>query len=103
MRTNMTVTRKWMHPDVILGKCIEEIGHKMFQLTVTQRQRAYAWRKDAYSAKLNYSAWPKKLLQYPLWNAADFRRDTGGFEKEAFLDWDAKEKRYHRLGIQENS
>ena len=75
----MTVTRKWMHPDVILGKCIEGIGQKEYELTVKQRQRAYAWRKDAYSAKLNYSAWPKSKQQYPLWNPADFRRDTGGF------------------------
>ena len=75
----MTVTRKWMHPDVILGKCIENIGSKEFELTVNQRQRPYAWRKDVYSAKLNYSAWPKKKKQYPLWNPADFRRDTGGF------------------------
>ncbi|KAL3785950.1 hypothetical protein ACHAWO_001456 [Cyclotella atomus] len=75
----MTVTRKWMHPDVILGKCIEGIGSKEYQLTVEQRQRAYAWRKDEYSAKFNYSSWPKSKRQYPLWNPADFRRDTGGF------------------------
>lgn len=75
----MTVTRKWMHPDVILGKCIEGIGSKDFELTVKQRQRPYAWRKDEYSAKCNYASWPKEKQQYPLWNPADFRRDTGGF------------------------
>jgi hypothetical protein len=68
----MTVTQKWMHPDVILGKCIEGIGSKEFELTVKQRQRAYAWRKDEYSAKSNYSSWPKDKKQYPLWNPADF-------------------------------
>ncbi|KAL7485288.1 hypothetical protein ACHAW6_010895 [Cyclotella cf. meneghiniana] len=76
----MTVTRKWMHPDVILGKCIEGIGEKEFQLNVSQRQRAYAWRKDDYSAKYLYRGWPKEKKQFPLWNPADFRRDTGGYE-----------------------
>ena len=75
----MTVTRKWMHPDIILGKCIEGIGDDEYKLTVKQRQRAYAWRKDGFSAKLNYTLWPKNKKQYPLWNPADFRRDTGGF------------------------
>jgi hypothetical protein len=68
-----------MHPDVILGKCIEGIGDKEFELNVSQRQRAYAWRKDDYSAKFLYRGWPNEKKQYPLWNPADFRRDTGGF------------------------
>ena len=76
----MTVTRKWMHPDAMLGKCIDGIGDKEYQLTEKQRQRAFAWRKDEFSAKLKYTDWPKDKKQYPLWNLADFRRDTGGFK-----------------------
>mmetsp|Transcript_12064 Transcript_12064/g.22465 ORF Transcript_12064/g.22465 Transcript_12064/m.22465 type:complete len:530 (-) Transcript_12064:34-1623(-) len=75
----MTVTRKWMHPDLILGKCIEGIGDDEFKLDDTQRQRKFAWRKKEYTEKYhNYSGWPKEKTTYPLWNAADFRRDQGG-------------------------
>lgn len=56
----MTTTRKWMHPDMILGKCIDGIGDDEFKLDNTQRQRKYAWRKNQYTLKLgNYSGWPK--------------------------------------------
>ena len=37
----MTVTRKWMHPDIILGKCIEGIGDDSFKLTDDKRHRPY--------------------------------------------------------------
>lgn len=54
----MTVTRKWMHPDLILGKCIEGIGDERFKLKDEQRQRKFAWRKKEYTQKYgNYSTW----------------------------------------------
>lgn len=57
----MTVTRKWMHPDVILGKCIEGIGDDAFKLDDNQRQRKFAWRKKQFTHKYgNYSGWPKE-------------------------------------------
>jgi hypothetical protein len=57
----MTVTRKWMHPDLILGKCIEGIGDDEFKLDDSQRQRKSAWRKKEYTHKYgNYSGWPKE-------------------------------------------
>lgn len=63
----MTVTRKWMHPDLMLGKCIEGIGEEEFRLKERQRQRAFAWRKDEYAAKTNYKSWPKdKKSEYGL-------------------------------------
>ncbi|KAK1748020.1 beta-1,4-mannosyl-glycoprotein 4-beta-N-acetylglucosaminyltransferase [Skeletonema marinoi] len=77
----MTVTRKWMHPDIILGKCIEGIGDDSFKLTDDERHRPFAWRKPKFTKnKGNYSGWPKEKTTYPLWNAADFRRDQGGFK-----------------------
>jgi len=75
----MTVTRKWMHPDFMLGKCIEGVGDDRYKLSARQRKREFAWRADKFSAKFNYSGWPKENELYPLWNPADFRRDTGGF------------------------
>lgn len=75
----MTITRKWMHPDIILGKCIEGIGDDKFKLDDNQRQRKLAWRKKEYTQKYtNYSQWPKEKETFPLWNPADFRRDQGG-------------------------
>lgn len=75
----MTTNRKWMHPDVILGKCIEGIGDNEFKLKDSQRQRKFAWRKKPYTQKFtNYSGWPKDKKTFPLWNPADFRRDQGG-------------------------
>jgi len=57
----MTVSRKWMHPDLILGKCIEGIGDDEFKLDDSQRQRKHAWRKKEYTHKYgNYSGWPKE-------------------------------------------
>lgn len=57
----MTTTRKWMHPDMILGKCIEGIGDDQFKLNDMQRQRKFAWRKKQYTLKLgNYSGWPEE-------------------------------------------
>ena len=56
----MTVTRKWMHPDFMLGKCIEHVGDDKFRLTASQRQREFAWRRDKFSAKFNYSDWPRE-------------------------------------------
>jgi len=58
----MTITRDWMHPDMILGKCIEGIGDDKFKLDwKTQRMRQFAWRKAPYTVKYtNYSGWPKE-------------------------------------------
>jgi hypothetical protein len=59
----MTVTRKWMHPDLILGKCIEGIGDDAYRLDATQRQRnnKLAWRKKEYTHKYgDYIGWPKE-------------------------------------------
>jgi len=77
----MATKRKWMHPDVILGKCIEGIGDDEFKLKDSQRQRKFAWRRKPYTQKFaNYSGWPKDKKTFPLWNPADFRRDQGGHE-----------------------
>ena len=77
----MTTTKKWMHPDIILGKCIDHIGDDSFKLTDSQRHRPFAWRKQQFTKKFgNYSGWPKEKETFPLWNAADFRRDQGGFK-----------------------
>mmetsp|Transcript_15876 Transcript_15876/g.34351 ORF Transcript_15876/g.34351 Transcript_15876/m.34351 type:complete len:533 (-) Transcript_15876:46-1644(-) len=96
----MTVTRKWMHPDLILGKCIEGIGDDEFKLDDTQRQRKFAWRKKEYTQKFgNYSGWPKDKTTFPLWNPADFRRDQGGhtiiFERVDYLPFGMGHTGYH--------
>jgi len=96
----MTVTRKWMHPDLILGKCIEGIGDDEFKLDDEQRQRKFAWRKKKYTHKYgNYSGWPKEKTTYPLWNPADFRRDQGGhiiyFENVDYLPFHMGHTGFH--------
>ena len=57
----MTTTRKWMHPDIILGKCIDGIGDARYSLKDTQRQSRLAWRQKQFTAKFNYSGWPKEM------------------------------------------
>ena len=56
----LTSTRKWMHPDLILGKCVEGIGDDQFKLDDTQRQWPHAWRNKKYTLKEGqYAGWPK--------------------------------------------
>ncbi|KAL7543801.1 hypothetical protein ACHAXR_013143 [Thalassiosira sp. AJA248-18] len=75
----MTTGKRWTHPDLILGKCIEGIGDDEFRLDDSQRKRKFAWREREYTLKHgNYSGWPEDKKTYPLWNPADFRRDQGG-------------------------
>ena len=57
----MTTTRKWMHPDLILGKCIDGIGDDRYSLKDSQRHRKNAWRQKQFTAKFNYSGWPKEM------------------------------------------
>jgi hypothetical protein len=96
----MTVTRKWMHPDLILGKFIEGIGDEEYKLTDNQRQQKLAWRKKEYTYKYgNYSGWSKDKKTFPLWNPADFRRDQGGhvimFENVSYLTFGMGHTGYH--------
>ena len=97
----MTDKRSWMHPDLILGKCIDGIGDDTFSLNDTQRQRKFAWRHKKYTVKFaNYSGWPiQEKKTYPLWNAADFRRDQGGhviyFEDVDYLPGHMGHTGYH--------
>ena len=76
----LTVTRDWMHPDMILGKCIEGIGDDEFKLDVSQRQRKFAWRKKQYTEKYsNYSHWPKEKkseLLVPCFKYMNIRRSS---------------------------
>ncbi|KAL9183776.1 hypothetical protein ACHAXT_004632 [Thalassiosira profunda] len=95
----MTTTRKWMHPDLILGKCIDGIGDDKYRLKKSQRQHG-AWRRKEFTQKFtNYSGWPKGRTTYPLWNAADFRRDQGGhaiyFEEVDYLKFGMGQTGYH--------
>lgn len=95
----MTTTRKWMHPDLILGKCIDGIGDARYSLKDSQRQSRLAWRQKRFTAKFNYSGWPKEMKTFPLWNAADFRRDQAGhtiiFEDVDYLPFRMGHTGYH--------
>ena len=55
-------TRKWMHPELMLGKCIEGIGNKKYKLSKKrgEKVREFGWREVKFSAMGNYSGWPKE-------------------------------------------
>jgi hypothetical protein len=71
--------KRWNHPDVIIGECIETIGDSTKHPSVGKRAwEGIGWRDDGWAYTTQYSALPRNTTHYPLWNAADFRRGNGG-------------------------
>jgi hypothetical protein len=63
--------RRWYHPDLIIGECIEGIGDSTIHPTFERTWKGTGWLSDGYR-ELN-------TTHGPLHNAADFRMTGGGF------------------------
>jgi len=74
----ITQSRKWHHPDMIIGHCIEGIGDSAMH-PVAPRIRGFVrgvgFGSDCYDWEGEANITDKR---YPLWNALDFRRTCGG-------------------------
>jgi len=79
------------HPALMIGECIEGIGDGALHPKPSRYESVSTnWRTDNYTFKTYYEALhdpqnlplPKHLpsnAYFPLWNAADFRRCSGGY------------------------
>jgi len=95
--------RKWFHPDVIIGECIETIGSSLehpkihrggMNGTTGGRPDGHNGNDDEYDKKIYLKNNPNTT--YPLWNAYDFRMTSGGNEiKEKHKIVQRKEKSRH--------
>jgi Glycosyltransferase family 17 len=86
----LTENRAWFHPDVIVGQCIDGIGHKALHPRAPRsvngssflRARGFGSACNDWDgeAALNVSNGPASQTppRYPLWDAADFRRTCSG-------------------------
>lgn len=81
--------RKWYHPDMILGHCIEGIGNATLHPPAPRMPMEYDPSNSNISSFLrapgfgsNCRDWQGEAAitnaRYPLWNAADFRRTCSG-------------------------
>lgn len=78
-------------PGLMIGGCIEGIGDSSLHPKASRHgDLATSWRDESYSYSTYFSALhdkdnpppPKSLpsnVYFPLWNAADYRRNHGGF------------------------
>jgi len=82
----LTKSRTWYHPDMILGACIELIGNETLN-PPAPRVHDYL-RAPGYGNNCeinhNYNRSFGNITgnQFPLWSAADFRRQCGGHNYE---------------------
>jgi hypothetical protein len=68
--------RRWHHPNLIIGECIEGIGNSSMHPTVQREPR--------YGAMMRVKDWERRVqvaekhdLRYPLWSATDMRMEDG--------------------------
>jgi hypothetical protein len=64
----------WGHPDMIIGKCVDQIGDADTHKPPRRVHFNDGWRAEGYYGK--YLMMPN-TTQFPLWNAADFRMIPG--------------------------
>lgn len=67
-------------PDMILGKCVEEIGDAAVHKPPKRIYKDMGRREEGYWDPKNVGSYEKmpNTTDYPLWNAADFRVTPGG-------------------------
>ncbi|KAL7528565.1 hypothetical protein ACHAWF_002608 [Thalassiosira exigua] len=70
--------KRWWHPDLIIGECVEGIGDSSKRVTPDRVLGSIGWLEDTHSKKSGFSAMPKNTTHFPLYNAADFRHTGGG-------------------------
>jgi hypothetical protein len=86
----------WYHPDMILGRCIEEIGNVTGRVkarrahlnaTYGNRIKGYGW-EDFYHPNVTASG------RYPLWSTQDFRTLAGALYQVNFVEDDNGKRVY---------
>mmetsp|Transcript_28863 Transcript_28863/g.69557 ORF Transcript_28863/g.69557 Transcript_28863/m.69557 type:complete len:524 (+) Transcript_28863:103-1674(+) len=78
--------RRWYHPDVILGECVDQIGDtKVHPPTKHRVWGSHGERVDGYGHAGNYSQYEADILgplnltgKYPLWFPSEIRVESGG-------------------------
>jgi hypothetical protein len=63
--------RRWIHPDMILGECIDGIGDPKGHPVPRRQAGKQGLRNELHVQKVPHDSTKK----YPLWNAADFREE----------------------------
>jgi len=73
------VLRTWNHPDVTIGECIEGINESPEQHAKAERGwQGTGWLDDGYTKHTSFHKLPKNTTHFPLFNAHDYRRVSGG-------------------------
>jgi hypothetical protein len=73
--------RKWWHPDMMLGACVDGIGDPTGRVVpVRKYHRTRGHRMKGYSTKVSPGWLPEILTlgRYPLWSTQDYREVEGG-------------------------
>jgi hypothetical protein len=63
--------RRWYHPDLILGECVDQIGNVTLHKPIQRQQQ--------FGVNLRNKGWRDSFnrTQGPLWDATDFRMESG--------------------------
>lgn len=107
----ITKDRDWKHPDMILGACIEEIGdqleHPLAERYLYLREPGFATGQGVEgigSPEYNTNYANIKGHHYPLWSAADFRMQQGGYQvRDAAFHLHNWFPDYHKLRTKYNT
>ncbi len=76
----VTKNRRWYHPDMVIGECVEYIGDEKKHKPVPRQ-----FSNGTEGPRMKGHANPndmKNVSIYPLWNGADFRTTPGGIWKK---------------------
>ena len=70
--------RRWQHPDLTIGECVEGINDSPSQHATPERGwQGTGWLDDGYTKQSRFHKLPKNTTHYPLFNAHDYRRVGG--------------------------
>ena len=81
----MQKNRRWIHPDMIIGECIQGIGNATLHPLANRQLDNKGLRRRGYGQKRpsDYLDSIVESGKYPLWNAADYRETDGG----QYIEW----------------
>jgi hypothetical protein len=83
----LTQDRRWFHPDIIMGHCIDGIGDPLLHPSAPRESVTSFVRAPGFGQSCGDWYNEDKIMnnQYPAWSAADFRRTCSG-GNHAFLN-----------------
>ena len=84
--------RRWAHPDFVIGACIEGIRNSAATYTPDRAWEGTAWLNDGYVKGSDWSGVPKDAEHFPLFKAADFRRQTSF---GSIVNWPSSHSAFH--------